>query len=71
MEEKVWELIFKLPKKNIVNILFSSLDEMQSYNGRTKAECILLAISAWKMENGWKIPTIDEIKSNTDGVILE
>ena len=32
MSEKLYDFIMKLPKENIVNLMFMSLDEMQGYN---------------------------------------
>ena len=71
MEEKVWELIMKLPKENITNLLFLSLDEMRSWNGRTRGDCILRAIGAELNDRSWKIPSMKKIKEITDSFIGE
>ena len=41
MNEKLYEFIMKLPKKNIINLMFIALEEIQGYNGQTMKECIL------------------------------
>jgi hypothetical protein len=52
MDEKLYNFIMKLPKENIVNLMFMSLDEMQGYNGQSINECIFRSLGA---EGGKKI----------------
>ncbi len=73
MNEKLYELLMKLPKKNLINIMWSALDEMQAYNGRTRMYCIMESIGAdiTEMEDGgykYLPPSISEIKKNTNVV---
>ena len=71
MNEKLYELLMKLPKKNLINIMWSALDEMQAYNGRTRMYCIMESIGAdiTELEDGrykYLPPSISEIKKNSD-----
>ena len=46
MDEKLYNFIMKLPKENIVNLMFMSLDEMKYYNGQTKKSAVLRALGS-------------------------
>jgi len=70
MNEKLYEKIMKLPKSNIVNLMWGALDEMQAYNGRSRQECILLAMGAKPIDSKWKLPTQKKLKENTDNMGL-
>ena len=52
----------KLPKSNIVNLMWGALDEMQAYNGRSRQEYILLAMGAIPLDSKWRLPTQKELK---------
>ena len=65
MNEKLYNQIMKLPKRNIINLMWEALDEMQAYNGRSRQECILLAMGASPIDSKWKLPTQRELKENT------
>ena len=41
-DEQIWNMFEK--KRDKVNILFEALDFMQQYNGRSKTQCIGLAM---------------------------
>jgi hypothetical protein len=43
--EKVQQIYYKLSKTKRENVLWSALDYMEQYNGRTKWECIALALN--------------------------
>jgi hypothetical protein len=72
LSDKLYEILIKLPRKNLVNIMWGALDEMQAYNGRSRQGCILEAMGAEKetSESGnfkYKLPkTLTKIKRNTD-----
>jgi len=70
MSDKLYELLLKLPKKNLVNLLWESLDEMQSYNGNTKTYCICKALGFKEKEENGRIIfeeiDLSEMKKNTD-----
>ena len=61
MESQLWEMIYKLPKENIVNLLFEALDEMQSSNTRSRSDCILLAIGATRESLSFSNPVYLQI----------
>ncbi len=70
MNEKLYELLMKMPKKNLINIMWDALDVMQAYNGRTKMFCIMESIGAVAHEDEYgcitySIPKINEIKKLT------
>ena len=71
MTEKLNEMVIRLPKQNLANLMWSALDAMQLYNGRSKEFCILTAMGAIAEEKGdgtfiWNVPSIEEIKKNTN-----
>lgn len=72
MDNKLFETVMKLPKEHIVNLMWNALDEMQYYNGRTKTTCILLAMGAKEADSDghkWRIPSLKELKENTETMI--
>lgn len=72
MNEKLYEILSKLPAEVLLNIIWSSLNEMQSYNGQTKQEAILKAIGATKTDVGnWKIPNAKQIAENCLSSFIE
>lgn len=71
MDEKLYQLLLKLPKENIVNLMWEALDEMQSYNGRSRQTCIMLAMDATEVGEGKrKLPSLAEIKRSTENMGL-
>jgi hypothetical protein len=70
MDDKLYELLLKLPKKNLINLMCNALDEMKIYNGRSINDCICTALGCEEMEkNGrlcWKIPNMKTIKEMTE-----
>jgi hypothetical protein len=65
----------KLPKKHILNLMWEALDEMQSYNGRSKQTCILIAMNAEEHEDfkkggsSWKLPSMAKLKRDTETML--
>ena len=55
MPDKIFDLLEKLPAENLINLMWEALDIMQSYNGRNKTECILMAAGATQDEGGWTL----------------
>lgn len=74
MDDKLYELLLKLPKENLINLMCMALDEMKCYNGRTVTYCICNALGCEEMEeNGrmcWKIPEMKTIKEITSSPLL-
>ena len=73
MNDKLYELLLKLPRKNLINLMWEALDEMQSYNGRSRFDCIMLAIEdateSEEKDNGnisYKIKSLAELKRSTE-----
>lgn len=66
MNEKLYNFLLDLPKENLVHLMWAALDEMQSYNGKSRTKCILMAMGAEERDNGtWKLPELEEILENT------
>ena len=63
--EKIIEMIEKLPAENIVVLMWEALDIMQSYNGRPKQECILMAAGATHTEDGGWLLDNETLYQNT------
>jgi hypothetical protein len=73
MDDKLYDILLKLPRKNLIHLMWDALDYMQGYNGRSKQECILEAIGAELVEIGkdndeykYKIQSLAEAKRNTE-----
>ena len=71
MDDKLYELLMKLPRKNLIGCMMQALDEMQSWNGRSRLHCICMAMGCdEKMKDDgnstWTVPSLKEIKDNTD-----
>jgi len=76
MDDQVYELLEKLPRKNLIHLMWGALDIMQGYNGRTRQGCVLEAMGADVLNNdhgtfSYKLPkTFKEIKENTENMGL-
>ncbi len=73
MDEKLYELLLKLPRKTLIDILWESLDLMQSYNGRSKTYCITMSMGVKedpKKEGRYSIPSLKKIKENSQSMLL-
>ena len=71
VSDKLYEYILKLPKKNLLNLMLSAIDEMQSYNGRSVTGCIALAMDAKEKDEGkWTLPSLKELKKDTENCPL-
>lgn len=64
-------IINLLPKKNVINLMYNALDEMQSYNGRSITECLVLAVGGEyiyddnKGKYKYRLPDYNSIFNNT------
>ena len=72
MNNVLYEFLLKLPRKNLINLMWESLDLMQHWNGRSRTYCITLAMGYEfdKDENILKSPTFREVKANTNSIGL-
>ena len=72
MDDKLYTYLMQLPKKNLINLMWAALDEMQYYNGYTREFCICSALGLEEItdENGeitgWKPSSIYQAKKNTE-----
>lgn len=66
MSDGLYELLMKLPRANLIALLWEALDEMQGYNGNSKLHCIMTALGAKEIEEGrWERPSVAEAKKAT------
>jgi len=76
MDDQVYELLEKLPRRNLIHLMWEALDNMQGYNGQTRQGCILEAMGAEKMDNergtfSYRLPkTFKLIKEHTESMGL-
>jgi hypothetical protein len=76
MNDKVYDLLLKLPRKNLIHLMWGALDIMEG-SCQTRQGCILESMGAEVSDNmktgGFKYrlpPTLKEIKENTDSLGL-
>lgn len=73
MQDSVYEVLMKLPKKNLINTLWAALDIMQGYNGHSRTYCILDALGFKCLDyeaerRTFERPTLKQIKENTESM---
>lgn len=73
MPDRLYETLTKLPKKNLINLMWTALDEMQAYNGRSRTTCLMLAmgnaVESKESESGgtkYRIKSLAELKRETE-----
>lgn len=67
MNDKLYEILLKLPKKNLINLMWEALDNMQEYNGRSRTQCIVMAAGGTVDEEGkCSIGSSEEVRKNTN-----
>ena len=65
------EFLEKLPRENLIHLMFQALDLMQAYNGITLKRAVVEAMGSEEIEEGkCKIPTLKQVKENTEGAPL-
>jgi hypothetical protein len=71
MDDRLYDLLLKLPRKNLIHLMWDALDEMQAYNGRSKTHCVATAMGL-KPDNSeptkWKVTSLAEIKRHTENL---
>lgn len=71
MNDRLYIQLMKTPRANLIALMMMSLDEMQSFNGRSRGECIRLVLDC-ELElrkdgrSFWRIPSIRKIKEATN-----
>jgi hypothetical protein len=75
MDDRLYEILEKLPRKNLIHLMWEALDIKHSYN--TRQECILESMGAEVKDNPktggfqYRLPsTLKEIKENTETMSL-
>ncbi len=71
MSERLHEFLMKMPRANLIGLLYNSLDVMQGYNGHSRWFCIQAALGSDLKEldsGGWsaKYPTLADAKRNNE-----
>ena len=70
MDDRLYNLILKLPKANIIHLMYKALDEMQCFNGRSCQTRTLEAMGAEEVQIGscvkHRLPTLAELRRNTE-----
>ena len=66
----LYNRLLKLPRVNLINLMWAALDEMEAYNRRSKIYCIMEAMEAECIDSEegtkWKIPSLPKMKKATD-----
>ena len=75
MNEKLYEILEKLPRKNLINLMWEALDYMQGFNGRSRTDCITMAMGAEVEETKegrikYTIKSLKQVKENTESMGL-
>jgi len=77
MNDKLYKILTKLPRKNLIHLMWEALDEMQAHNARSRMECIMLALegateSKEKKDGSmsYKIKSLAEVKRITENMGL-
>lgn len=70
MNDRLYEILMKLPRKNLIHCMLEALDEMQSWNGRTKTYCITKALGGESVERDdgvyYKMPSLKKMREHTE-----
>lgn len=70
---KIETVLELLPKENIINLMYEALSEMQSHNGKSITECLVLAMGGEYIYDEekdvykYKLPDYPTILQNTKG----
>ena len=64
-------MLRKLPRENLVNLMYTALSEMQAYNGKSPTFCILESVGAHQeeqLDGSYKVtlPSFKDAKDITD-----
>jgi len=70
MDDKLYDFLLKLPRANLIHLMWSALDEMQHYNGQPRTAAIVKALDAKELKGGWKLPTLKKVRESTDNIGL-
>lgn len=70
MDDKLYDFLLKLPRANLIHLMWSTLDEMQYYNGQSRTAAIVRALDAKESKDGWKLPTLKKVRESTDSIGL-
>lgn len=63
LSQTLTELLIRLPRPILLEVMVDALDLMQQHNGRSHAFCVLTAIGAVETEEDrWRVPKLSQIK---------
>lgn len=72
MDDRLYDLMLKLPKKNIIHLMLGAMDSMQGYNGQSMNTCIIEAMGAEGRQDeetgklSWKLPKVSVLRKRTE-----
>lgn len=67
MQDILYDRIMKLPRANVVNLMWDALDYMQQWNGRSRGTCIAMAMGGKEVKEGcWELPTHKTLREYTE-----
>jgi len=71
MNDLLFAYLMKFKKRELIQVMWGSLDVMEGYNGQSKTQAIMSAIGAESVEKDekqqWKMPSIQEAAGNVAG----
>ncbi len=75
MDDRLYEVLEKLPRKNLIHLMWEALDYMSQWNGRSRQECILMGMGAEPKTNekgrtSYRVQSLAEVKRNTESMGL-
>jgi len=72
MDDKLYDFLLKLPRANLIHLMWSALDEMQHYNGQSRIRAIARTLDARESQSGdkWILPTLRKVREDTDSIGL-
>ena len=70
MDDRLYDFLTKLPKKNLINLMLMALDEMQAWNGRTITQAICKVFGTCNDEGKCFMPKLTDAKKKTDEISL-
>lgn len=65
ISDTLYRRLMLLPRANLIELMMEALDYMEAYNGRTRQQCLMLALEAKEIEGGWKLPSLKDMKEVT------
>ena len=75
MDDRLYQVLEKLPRRNLIHLMWEALDYMAQWNGRSRQECILMAMGAEPKTNdkgrtSYRVQSLAEVKRATENMGL-